>query len=430
MAAWLSVQLKARGDEMLTDRTLCGSQWKTIALRAVVAGSSVLATLIAPVSASSQAGATLSTCSCNAQQTLYAVTPTRLYRIDSYDSTPAAVLIASLPYTFLDIAFHPTTGRLYAAEPGFARLYEIDPATGATTSVGPFGVLDQINALEFSFDGTLYARGSVVLNALYTIDLSSGAATVVGNGTGSWSGGGLALGTDNVLYSTSPNWAAPNSLEIIDRSTGVASFVAYIQAPTNVGALEINCDGVMYGATVTSLYRIDALSGGATLLASLPLPDHIWGLAFRCAAVPPIVAYCTAGTSSQGCVAHLQHTGTASASAASGFVLSANQVDGQRFGLFFYGLGGALATPWGASSSYLCVKPPTQRTQVQSTGGAVSGCTGSLSLDWNQYVAMNPSALGAPFGGGEQVFAQAWLRDPASPKGTGLSDALQFVVQP
>lgn len=393
-------------------------------------GCSLLAALLVPSSAISQGSPALAACSCSAQQTLYVVTTNRLYRVDSYDSAPVAVLIASLPYSFLDIACHPSTGRLFGAEPGFARLYEIDPATGATTAIGPFGAPDQINALEFSFDGTLYARGSVVLNALYTVDVTTGAAAIVGSGTGSWSSGDLASAPGLALYGSSPNPTGHDTLELIDRSTGLATPVAFISAPGPVYGLEIDCNGVMYGAVQKSLYRIDPQTGDATLLAALAITNNILGLAFRCAPVPPVLAYCTAGTSTQGCVAHVQHTGTASASATSGFALSVNQVDGQRLGLFFYGLGGPLAASWGASSSYLCVKPPTQRTQVQSTGGAVSGCTGSLSLDWNQYVAMHPSALGVPFAGGEQVFAQAWLRDPASPKGTGLSDALQFVVLP
>jgi len=44
-------------------------------------------------------------------------------------------------------------------------------------------------------------------------------------------------------------------------------------------------------------------------------------------------AYCTAGTSTNGCTATLQSAGTPSASAAAGFTLSASNVDGQKSGL-------------------------------------------------------------------------------------------------
>ncbi len=144
----------------------------------------------------------------------------------------------------------------------------------------------------------------------------------------------------------------------------------------------------------------------------------------------PVASYCTAGTSSNGCVATLSGIGTPDANAGSGFTLSANNVDGQRSGLIFYGVSGRVAFQWGAGSSWLCVKSPTQRTAPQNSGGTSGACDGVLALDWNAFIAANPGALGAPFAGGDVVQAQAWYRDPPSSKSTSLSDALEFVVQP
>jgi hypothetical protein len=97
----------------------------------------------------------------------------------------------------------------------------------------------------------------------------------------------------------------------------------------------------------------------------------------------------------------------------------------------FYGVSGALALPWsGTSTSYLCVKSPTQRLSTQSSGGSFNACDGALAEDWNAYIATHPGALGAPFAGGETVWAQAWFRDPPAPKTTNLSDALVFLVAP
>jgi hypothetical protein len=87
--------------------------------------------------------------------------------------------------------------------------------------------------------------------------------------------------------------------------------------------------------------------------------------------------------------------------------------------------------PWSASStSYLCVKAPTQRLGTQSSGGTSGACDGVLADDWNAYVASHPNALGQTFTGGETVWAQAWFRDPPAPKTTNLSDALVFQVGP
>jgi Tol biopolymer transport system component len=146
----------------------------------------------------------------------------------------------------------------------------------------------------------------------------------------------------------------------------------------------------------------------------------------------PPIAFCTAGTSANGCSASLSATGTPSAGASSGFVLSATHADGQRSGLIFYGLDNLNFVPpaWGASSSFLCVKPPTQRTPLQASGGTSGACDGVIALDWRAFVALDPGALGNPLSAGQQVFAQTWLRDPASAKTTTLSNALAFTVVP
>jgi N-acetylneuraminic acid mutarotase len=143
--------------------------------------------------------------------------------------------------------------------------------------------------------------------------------------------------------------------------------------------------------------------------------------------------YCTAGTTTNGCTASIAGSGSPSASAGSGFTISISNVEGQKSGLIFYGINntGFSPTPWGVgSSSYLCVKSPTQRTPTQNSGGTLNSCNGAFSLDWNAYIVANPGALGTPFLGGETVYAQGWFRDPPAPKTTNLSNALQFSVCP
>ncbi len=143
------------------------------------------------------------------------------------------------------------------------------------------------------------------------------------------------------------------------------------------------------------------------------------------------VTYCTAGTSSNGCVPSISATGTPSIAAASGFSINVANVEGQKQGLIFYGISGQTALPWAAgSTSFFCVKSPTQRMGAQLSGGTFGACDGSLSQDWLAFVAANPGALGAPYSVGQIVNAQAWYRDPPAMKTTNLSDALEFVTQP
>ena len=142
------------------------------------------------------------------------------------------------------------------------------------------------------------------------------------------------------------------------------------------------------------------------------------------------ISYCTPGSNSAGCVGTIAASGTASASASTGFTLSVTGVEGQRLGLIFYGLSGPAAQPWGTSSSFLCVKSPTQRMDTQDSGGTAGACDGTYVQDWNAYLASHPAALGSPRQAGQFIHAQAWFRDPPSPKSTHLSNALEFCICP
>lgn len=142
-------------------------------------------------------------------------------------------------------------------------------------------------------------------------------------------------------------------------------------------------------------------------------------------------AYCTAGTTTNGCTPSIAGVGSPSASLATPFSIQVSNVEGQKLGLVFYGVSGPLATPWSTSStSFLCVKTPTQRTAAQSTGGVNAQCNGVLSLDWNAFIGATPGALGAPFASGDSLWAQGWFRDPPAPKTTNLSDGLAVVFEP
>jgi len=141
-------------------------------------------------------------------------------------------------------------------------------------------------------------------------------------------------------------------------------------------------------------------------------------------------SYCTSGVTSSSCVPTISAAGAPSASAPNGFAISVASVEGQKQGHVFYGLSGPHAAPWDASSHFLCVKAPSQRTGTQDSGGTAGACNGSFSIDWCAWVATHPTALGAPFSAGRDVWAQCFFRDPPSPKTTALSNGLSFTVIP
>jgi hypothetical protein len=148
---------------------------------------------------------------------------------------------------------------------------------------------------------------------------------------------------------------------------------------------------------------------------------------------PPIVNYCTAGTSTNGCAATITADNQPSLTQANPCNVSVSNVEGQKSGLIFYGVDntGFSGTPWGAGgTSFLCVKAPTQRTTTQGTGGTAAACDGTLALDWNAYQLSHPAALGNPWSLGAKVYLQGWYRDPPAVKTTNLSDGLELTYVP
>jgi hypothetical protein len=319
-----------------------------------------------------------------------------LWRIDP--GTAAAALVGPLGFTGFegDLAF-TQAGELYAVNSNTFQLLRIDIGTGAAVAVAQLPVMALFRGLSERADGKLAAL-EMSTNALLTIDPSTGnvsskhvlAAAIGGAGSMTRHGGTTYLTTGGPGGAGGPggSFSGSNELWTVDPFSGAHSFVASFA-------------GVVGG-------------GGITGLAG-----------FECSAPS---TYCTAGTSSHGCAATLSSTGIPTAGATAGFVVTASQVEGQRQGMFFYGLGGPLAEPWGLGTSWLCVKAPLQRTSLLSSGGTSFSCDGSLAIDWLAWAAAHPGAPGTPLQVGTHAWMQAWYRDPPSPKTTSLSNALRFVV--
>ncbi|MCC7012447.1 MAG: S8 family serine peptidase [Planctomycetes bacterium] len=142
--------------------------------------------------------------------------------------------------------------------------------------------------------------------------------------------------------------------------------------------------------------------------------------------------YCTAKTNSLGCVSTLSSSGTPSATAPNGFVVSCSNVLNQKSGQLIYGLNGANNAPF--QGGVLCVHPPVRRTVIVSSGGNSSGsdCSGVFSFDFNAfargaYATAPAPELSVP---GTLVNLQWWGRDTgfAAPNNTSLSQGMQIVI--
>ena len=190
-----------------------------------------------------------------------------------------------------------------------------------------------------------------------------------------------------------------------------------------------------FGLVTSSRWRMEFTQGAQIGIFEGIRLIEVDGISGVC---PQPTSYCTAGTTFDGCTALMGSSGTPSLSNAGTFFLIANGVPANKNGIFFYGITGRNASAWGNSTSFLCVKSPTQRMNPPALSGGTPGqCDGSYARDWNAYVAANPGkAINMALMSGTVVNAQAWFRDPSAgtgpvgAKGTALSDGLEFTVCP
>jgi len=349
------------------------------------------------------------------------------------------------------VVFESLASTLVAGDTnGVDDVFVHDRQTGATARVSVSSSGAQSNGASYS--AAVSADGRFVL---FTSDATNLVPGDTNNASDVFLRDRQTSATTRV--STNSGGAQSNGGSQLPSLSSDGHFVAFQSAATNLVPGDTNnCDDVFArDLTTGSLTRASVSTAGAQGNASggsarLSLDGRF--LAFQSfasnlvagdtnamadifvrdrGAAQPIV-FCTAGTTSHGCVPSIAASGTPSASSGSGFTISVSALEGQRPAMLFYGISNAGFTPsaWGSSSSFLCVKSPKQRTGVHNSGGANNACNGTFAIDWNAYIASHPTALGVPFASGQHVYAQVWFRDPPSPKTTMLSNALEFVVAP
>ena len=205
-----------------------------------------------------------------------------LYVVSNLTSTPSALDLGELGFQAVDVAIDPSSGRMYALDFGFSQqIHEINPATAAATPVGFIGAPFQ-NALDFDSHGNLYSWGNAT-DQVFTIDLTTGAATLVGSTGGFLSGGDLAFDLDGRLYG-----ATLTSLVEIDVATGAGTLVGSF-GPSSVFGLEIDADGRMYAfegndnGSVADAYSVDKTTGAATFIGTIANAVNLglYGVSFQ-----------------------------------------------------------------------------------------------------------------------------------------------------
>jgi len=189
------------------------------------------------------------------------------------------------PAIFYDIAFNPS-GALYGVAAD-GNLYAISTTNAAATRIGPLGT-SALNGLVFSTQGTLYGSGGT---SLYTIDTSTGAASLVGS-TGSTtlvSAGDLAF-LNGTLYETVENPQAKYSALIsVSTVNGAATLIGTMVNDPNAYGL-VNAGGTLYMVDGKQLYTVDPATAVASLVHSYDAPglSGANGAAYAGEAIPAI----------------------------------------------------------------------------------------------------------------------------------------------
>ncbi len=250
----------------------------------------------------------------------------RMLSIDK--ATGIATVIGPTGMTVLSsvggLALDPDTGTYYMSN-GLS-LFTVDPGTGDATLIGPHGVSiaglafgppvscmigldmtsnlydisaadgsgsnirlstqDQLGGLALAPDGTLYAARASAGGELYTLDIVTGAATLVGGSLAGIGEGGLDFDpTSGDLYGASGAGVATilGQLYTVDTSTGFTTPIGQIldesSNPIDASALAFDSLGNLYvlkTGTSPELYEVDPAD--ASVISMVPITGFPPGL--------------------------------------------------------------------------------------------------------------------------------------------------------
>jgi hypothetical protein len=375
-------------------------------------------------------------------------------------STGAGTVVGPLGFNRVrGLAFDGATGTLYGVDATTDQLITIDKTTGAGTAVGPLGY-NRVDGLAIDpATGTLYGSDSPS-GLLITIDKATGAGSPVGAFFGMPirdAGSAYVFVRSGSAWTEQAKLIASNAgdSDWLGETVSVSGDYVVAGAP-NYEFGNLTSPGAAFwftrsGITWTETQRLEGINtmswdafgasvavDGKRALVGVPWDD--WGnpqvgsagRAYVFLYDAGVETYCTSGTSASGCAALVDGTGVPSATASSGFALTATGVEGGKDGLFYFGSNGRQANPWGNGTSYQCVVPPVRRAGLLSGVGSPGACDGSFVQDLNAlWCATCPQPVKNP-GAGAVVQAQLWYRDPQSTSNqtTSISNAVEFTVGP
>lgn len=169
---------------------------------------------------------------------------------------------------------------LYAIDYATNLLSAIDTATGVATVIGsstPFGG-ETWTGMSGATDGTMYASSTnITRSTLYTVDLGTGAVTVIGEITNAPAIIDIAINANGEMFGVD---IVNDNLIKIDPATGAGTVVGSVGTNANY-AQGMDFDeesGVLYWAAYTSsgeLRIIDTSTGASAVVGAFPSGDEV-----------------------------------------------------------------------------------------------------------------------------------------------------------
>lgn len=223
--------------------------------------------------------------------TLYGVDSSRaLFSIDIATGVKTAIgTVSANAGTTAGMAYDPVSNTVFLTSTNNDSLYTLDLSTGNATLVGGYGSDVVMHGLEWdSSTGTLYGASSTP-SSFYSISTATGAATLVGSiGFTSFNNLGYDS-TNNVMYMTN---SSTDSLYTINRASGAVTLVGALLGPTNPNGLAYAADlqtMFMVDNNTDTLYSLNLATGAAVTVGSTGA-GNLLGLVYV-AAIPEPATY-------------------------------------------------------------------------------------------------------------------------------------------
>lgn len=146
-----------------------------------------------------------------------------LVRFDTDALTETSIGSLGVAFQFGDIAYNTSNNTMYMVDGrGDHGLYTIDLSTGAATLIGTHGVGDLFGLAWDASTNTMFASQFAGGTDVFTVDLSTGAATSIGNSNIGFGGMVVNTATGQLVGINDGS----GGLYSIDRSTGAGTLIA------------------------------------------------------------------------------------------------------------------------------------------------------------------------------------------------------------